>query len=214
MLVVIIGIFLMILMFCCSFMTWDGDTEGCGCCSVRREDNSSSVGFDSRVPNTKIPGRALMTALTPVNSGAFHVTSYSSSLQLSGIEMDYLSAQDGVPSGFVTSVGSSLSLSPSPSTSSSAQVTCASRTMSTSRARFEVENQAAVFPTAAVPSTQPPQAGNIVPLPQQQQQQEGSVSESIVIGVIFAILAVCLIVASCCWVACLKGVIPFQLQSR
>lgn len=41
MLVVIIGIFLMILMFCCSFMTWDGDTEGCGCCSVRREDNRS-----------------------------------------------------------------------------------------------------------------------------------------------------------------------------
>ncbi|KAK6851729.1 hypothetical protein PG995_011854 [Apiospora arundinis] len=41
MLVFIIGIFLMILMLCCSFMTWDGDAEGCGCCSVRREDNRS-----------------------------------------------------------------------------------------------------------------------------------------------------------------------------
>ncbi|KAK8076489.1 hypothetical protein PG994_003761 [Apiospora phragmitis] len=41
MLVFVIGIFLMVLMVCCSFMTWDGDTEGCGCCTVRREDNRS-----------------------------------------------------------------------------------------------------------------------------------------------------------------------------
>ncbi|KAK7918232.1 hypothetical protein PG985_010106 [Apiospora marii] len=37
----VIGIFLMLLTLCCSFMTWDGDTEGCGCCTVRREDNRS-----------------------------------------------------------------------------------------------------------------------------------------------------------------------------
>ncbi|KAK8022244.1 hypothetical protein PG993_013011 [Apiospora rasikravindrae] len=41
MLIFVIAIFLMVLTVCCSFMTWDGDTEGCGCCTVRREDNRS-----------------------------------------------------------------------------------------------------------------------------------------------------------------------------
>ncbi|KAK6851730.1 hypothetical protein PG995_011855 [Apiospora arundinis] len=164
-----------------------------------------------------------MTTLSHTSGSASHATLGSSPLRFYDIETDYPGASYSVNSGFITSIRPTLSLSSSPIliTSSPEQDLCASPTIIatavTDGTALGVKVQAASVPI----DDQPAQAENSLPLtpllppPQQQQQmqQDGSVSGTIIIGVIFAILAVCLIVASCCWIACIRGSIPFQLRS-
>ncbi|KAK8848906.1 hypothetical protein PGQ11_015386 [Apiospora arundinis] len=162
-----------------------------------------------------------MTTLSHTSGSASHATLGSSPPRFYNIETDYPGASYGVNSGFITSIRPTLSMSSSPIlvTSSPEQDFCASPTIIatavTDRTALGVRVQAASVPI----DDQPAQAENSLPLPpplpppQQQTQQDGSVSGAIIIGVIFAILAVCLIVASCCWIACIRGSIPFQLRS-
>ncbi|KAK8007593.1 hypothetical protein PG989_001583 [Apiospora arundinis] len=160
-----------------------------------------------------------MTTLSHTNGSASNATLCSTPLRFYDIKTDYPGARYGVNSGFITSIRSTLSLGSSPTlvTSSPGQYFYVSpiitATVSDSTT-LGIKVQAALAPT----DDQPEEAENSLPLTppfqqQQQTQQDGSVSGTIIIGVIFAILAVCLIVASCCWVACIKGSIPFQLRS-